>query len=714
MGSRKRRKLTHRSGAASNPQSAPASIGERIVGSDRNAPRSAASRSAASDIVLTPDLVASLRRKVDEHNEAMRQRRAPEYRFASLPMLKAVLRRGMGAFSVSHRPNVSSRQQWGLARVNAFLRLLSTGRPLDPKYVSDNDLLPRGHERASGAGAAPQRSAKAERVDLGVSYFEQFGIHIKGRGLDFRRGLNAPYNPNARVRRVRRSASEPFDPLARDGDGDGIVQEGTIWERPAGTHWVTAEGERIERALPKLTARKRGDKVKEGEKVPARLYHPSMRLVDKNGNDVEYTPTWAGSRLGYRNRLLGSPIGGGIGRQRQPVNQSTAATARRNVSTPHRLARFDADTRSKILRLFSKGLPTIMRKNKETGEMEPFERPGSRYTPEQAVRRLSQILSIVRGDQTGKYADVWRQGKDWYEQQHYAMRRLAERRGVDFHLAVAVLAATSPRNPWDAWSTDRQKVIDLAKREGISLEDAAKRLRTDLYATPNIDIADFVLGNWPTMRDEKITLNDEMLATLEKSLTAAQMEKLRASLPAKGAAVRSLSNLSGSAGEPTDFDYKMAGILMAARALENQDHAESYLSAMVANALSIMDGGVDSIDERLRGPKARSFYDNIAFFNDSDAVTIDSIMAQLVTGLNAAQAGALLKPESGAKVRDRFGNEVAGYSTYAVISEIVHQVTDDWNAAHPTDLLSPTDVQAILWYVQRERPDIIDLLDEAQ
>lgn len=26
---------------------------------------------------------------------------------------------------------------------------------------------------------------------------------------------------------------EAFDPFARDGDGDGMVQDGTIWERPA-------------------------------------------------------------------------------------------------------------------------------------------------------------------------------------------------------------------------------------------------------------------------------------------------------------------------------------------------------------------------------------------------------------------------------------------------------------------------------------------------
>lgn len=135
---------------ARNAQSVPAKPSERVTGSDKNPAGTAGSRTAASDIELTPQLVEALKKKVADHNESMRQRSAAPHRMATLPMLKAVLRRGMGAYSVSHRPNVGSRQQWGMARVNAFLKLLASGKPSDPKYVSDNDLLPSGHERATG------------------------------------------------------------------------------------------------------------------------------------------------------------------------------------------------------------------------------------------------------------------------------------------------------------------------------------------------------------------------------------------------------------------------------------------------------------------------------------------------------------------------------------------------------------------------------------
>jgi hypothetical protein len=62
--------------------------------------------------------------------------------------LKAVQRRGEGAFSTSHHPSMD-RRGWGIARVKAFLYLMYSGRPSNPNYKQDNDLLPKDHPRAS-------------------------------------------------------------------------------------------------------------------------------------------------------------------------------------------------------------------------------------------------------------------------------------------------------------------------------------------------------------------------------------------------------------------------------------------------------------------------------------------------------------------------------------------------------------------------------------
>jgi hypothetical protein len=68
---------------------------------------------------------------------------------------------------------------------------------------------------------------------------------------------------------------EPYDPDARDADGDGVVQEQTAWERPVGTNLVDELGRAITRGS-NVGARPRG-----------------MRVVDSSGNDVDYTPTYA-------------------------------------------------------------------------------------------------------------------------------------------------------------------------------------------------------------------------------------------------------------------------------------------------------------------------------------------------------------------------------------------------------------------------------------
>jgi len=68
---------------------------------------------------------------------------------ATLGQLKSVFQRGLGAFNTSHSPAVKSAEQWAYARVNAYLYLLKNGRPENPKYDTDFDLLPKGHPKAN-------------------------------------------------------------------------------------------------------------------------------------------------------------------------------------------------------------------------------------------------------------------------------------------------------------------------------------------------------------------------------------------------------------------------------------------------------------------------------------------------------------------------------------------------------------------------------------
>jgi hypothetical protein len=122
--------------------SKPAPKKDQIKGSDKNKAGSAAS---GKGVDFTTEIIKSLEKKVADHNE-----KAPNGRKVTLAKLKAVYRRGAGAFSTSHRPD-QNRNSWAMARVNAFLHLVKSGSPKNKKYVSDNDLLPKMHPRASEA-----------------------------------------------------------------------------------------------------------------------------------------------------------------------------------------------------------------------------------------------------------------------------------------------------------------------------------------------------------------------------------------------------------------------------------------------------------------------------------------------------------------------------------------------------------------------------------
>lgn len=120
-------------------QGRPARRSERIRGSKKNIKGSASTKGAA--ITFGPKTTKALKRKVKDHNLAVGDDGTKR---TTLTALKKVYRRGAGAFSRSHRPGMQ-RSQWAYARVNHFLHLLATGRPKDPKYIQDNDLLPKGH-----------------------------------------------------------------------------------------------------------------------------------------------------------------------------------------------------------------------------------------------------------------------------------------------------------------------------------------------------------------------------------------------------------------------------------------------------------------------------------------------------------------------------------------------------------------------------------------
>ena len=115
----------------------PAPKRDQIKGSKTNPKGSASGKRGG--IEITEAVERGLQGMVDKHND----RYKAKSKKVDLGSLKAVFRRGAGAFSVSHRPGMT-RNQWAYGRVKAFLKLVGTGERKEA-YTGDLDLLPSGH-----------------------------------------------------------------------------------------------------------------------------------------------------------------------------------------------------------------------------------------------------------------------------------------------------------------------------------------------------------------------------------------------------------------------------------------------------------------------------------------------------------------------------------------------------------------------------------------
>ena len=142
-----------------DPRKTPAKPEERKRGSKKN-PKDSASKPNNS-IEVSADTEKKIRTLMEEHNAG-----GPDFK-ANMAMLKSVFRRGAGAFSSSHAPGMD-RTRWGLKRIEAFLHLLRRGRPSNPNYKQDNDLLPEKHPRSTRGGSS------SSKLDQFISELKEF------------------------------------------------------------------------------------------------------------------------------------------------------------------------------------------------------------------------------------------------------------------------------------------------------------------------------------------------------------------------------------------------------------------------------------------------------------------------------------------------------------------------------------------------------------
>lgn len=120
----------------------PAPKSDKIQGSKKN-PKGSATEKKAKSIQLSDKTINTLKEKLDTFKKSH-----PSKKNIDLNDLKAVYRRGSGAYSSSHRPTITggapnSRAAWSYARVNKFLKKAG-GTKVKAAYVQDDDLMANG------------------------------------------------------------------------------------------------------------------------------------------------------------------------------------------------------------------------------------------------------------------------------------------------------------------------------------------------------------------------------------------------------------------------------------------------------------------------------------------------------------------------------------------------------------------------------------------
>ena len=148
-----------------------------------------------------------LKNKMEEHNKKSKHK-------VTMRMLQAVYDRGIGAYKTnpsSVRPSVSSPEQWAMARVNSFLKIVSGSKSVN----HDKDLLPSSHPSSSKKSVAKAQYANdifttepeaiSRSMDLGmggathVSDYDGQAVYMPGESheayLSFYEGGNPAEKP---------------------------------------------------------------------------------------------------------------------------------------------------------------------------------------------------------------------------------------------------------------------------------------------------------------------------------------------------------------------------------------------------------------------------------------------------------------------------------------------------------------------------------------
>ena len=215
------------------------------------------------------------------------------------------------------------------SRAEQFLRHDTNGVQPGPATKADGQILvkdgravravpvqPRSERVGGGHIVRPSTDEYHNLIDYKTALFEnaqsdpEIQFKLFGRR---RRGRTPSIGRAARNLARRIPKAVPYDHNAVDGDGDGLIQEGTIWERPSGTKYIRVPNGSM--SLPSAGS-----------------------LVDVDGKPVSYKP---GQGVGGKKPIARAPLGAAVGQglRRAGASMIERAAQRRERRANRRVRR---------------------------------------------------------------------------------------------------------------------------------------------------------------------------------------------------------------------------------------------------------------------------------------------------------------------------------------------------------------------------------------
>lgn len=269
---------------------------------------------------------------------------------------------------------------------------------------------------------------------------------------------------------------EPYDPDARDADNDGIVQERTPWERPAGMLVLDSAGRQIERGRA-MTERPAG-----------------LRIVDRQGNTVQYTPSYMGKQpSGARGTAL--------------ADRGTLSLQERGFPTTRSITAPKPVIQSEAQRLISKLRPT------DTARM----RKRDRVEHDRAKKVLGKLLERV--DEPGEREVITAVGLN-------SLYWAATAFNIDLGAADAITTMWSGSS--DADFNPHQVLEDMFEMGGFFAVAYPLAALKDRYNLSKQQMAKVTAGAKKWLSDKKLTageMSDRMKMRISSTLDKAKLFK---------------------------------------------------------------------------------------------------------------------------------------------------------------------------------------------